>query len=341
MFGRKPYFGTPGINPDAPYPGKPMDDEEGFSSGIAGAVKPKKRGIGGFLQDVLAASVIGGPQFLAMRYQQRDDERNAAAKEAAYLRQKEDEAAKDAREFEQSKQLVDYSAERRSPTAMQQNYEFLKATNPQLAEQYLGAQANPYQWITADNGDGTKSIIPIPRGGTGGGNIPQPPTGGGQPVTPKPSGGSVAAALKTNPGAIRDGKFARSQPGYTGSSGGFATFASPDHGARAQQSLLTNSYINKGFNTVDSIVERYAPGNENSAASRNNYKAYVARRLGIGTGDKVSAAQAATLAQAMREFETGKTVKGGAKPKAQSKRLSNGTMAYFVNGKWYDNPDRR
>jgi len=37
-----------------------------------------------------------------------------------------------------------------------------------------------------------------------------------------PLKGGVAAALQTNPGALKDGAFAKSQPGYTGASGGFS-----------------------------------------------------------------------------------------------------------------------
>lgn len=44
----------------------------------------------------------------------------------------------------------------------------------------------------------------------------------------------------------------------------------------------------------------------------NNYAAYVARRLGIGVNDKVPAGKASLMAKAMREFETGQTVKGAA-----------------------------
>jgi hypothetical protein len=125
----------------------------------------------------------------------------------------------------------------------------------------------------------------------------------------EPAKGSVAAALQTNPGAIKDGGFAKSQPGYTGASGGFATFKTPEDGVRAQENLLRTAYVGKGFNTINKIVNRYAPqGPENSAASVSNYKKYVAQRAGVDINAPITAAQIPVVAQAMREFETGNTI---------------------------------
>jgi hypothetical protein len=138
----------------------------------------------------------------------------------------------------------------------------------------------------------------------------------GGPATPAPAGspggGSpVANALKTNPGALKDGPFAKSQPGYTGKSGGFATFKTPQDGIAAQEKLLRNSYINKGANTINKIVNKYAPqGPENSAASVSGYKEYIRQRTGIGIDAPITAAQIPAVAQAMREFETNKKVSG-------------------------------
>lgn len=172
-----------------------------------------------------------------------------------------------------------------------------------------------------------------------------PNTGGGDPAS---SGGGAAEALRTNPGAIKDGPWARSQPGYSGSSGGFATFASPEQGKAAQARLLRDNYVAKGFNTPAKIVERYAPrGSENSDASVNNYIGYISRRLGIGPNDTVSGAQIPQLAQAMREFETGQTQGGGSGPRviAQGRpkappapsqtRSVNGKVYVKVEGRWY------
>lgn len=154
------------------------------------------------------------------------------------------------------------------------------------------------------------------------------------PTAGAPGKGGVAAALQTNPGALKDGSFAKSQPGYTGASGGFATFKTPEDGARAQENLLRTAYVNKGFNTIDKIINRYAPqGPENSAASVSNYKKYVARQTGIDMSAPISANQIPAVAKAMREFETGQTqgrgtaagptpvIKGTAPAKARSAAL--------------------
>lgn len=151
---------------------------------------------------------------------------------------------------------------------------------------------------------------PVSAGAIGG--YTAPGVGGSRGVAGgAPAKGSVAAALQTNPGALKDGAFARSQPGYTGASGGFATFDTPQAGIAAQENLLRGSYVNKGFNTIDKIINRYAPqGPENSAASVSNYKRYVAQKAGVDINTPITAAQIPVVARAMREFETG-TTSGG------------------------------
>ena len=121
-----------------------------------------------------------------------------------------------------------------------------------------------------------------------------------------------------NGGAIKDGAFARGQPGYTGSSGGFATFATPEAGAAAQIKLLRDGYLARGFNTVQAIVGRYAPiGPENSAESVANYTSYVARRAGVDPTQPIPESKLPAVAAAMREFESGNT---GPAPGASASR---------------------
>jgi len=158
--------------------------------------------------------------------------------------------------------------------------------------------AQGMQYITDDQGN----VRAVPKE-TGGGFDTPPAAGAPSGLRP------VAKALQTNPGAIKDGPFAQSQPGYTGKSGGFATFNTPEAGIAAQENLLRGSYVNKGFNTVNKIINKYAPqGPENSAASVKSYKDYVARRAGVDINAPISAAQIPAVAKAMREFETDKKV---------------------------------
>jgi hypothetical protein len=116
---------------------------------------------------------------------------------------------------------------------------------------------------------------------------------GGQSAAP--AGGF---SMTNNPGALR-------VPG----SMKFQSFSSPQEGIQAQQALL-GRYMGRGLRNVSSIVEHYAPrqsrGGDNSDASVNNYIGYVARRLGVNPQDTLADAMLPRLAQAMREFETGR-----------------------------------
>lgn len=174
------------------------------------------------------------------------------------------------------------------------------------------------------------------------------PGGGGQASS---GGGSITAA--NNFGAIRDGKFARSQPGYKGrTANGFAVFATATQGTAAQEKLLRTAYIGKGVDTPTRVVNRYAPaGDNNSAASRSNYIGHISRRLGIGPNDKIPADKVPLLATAMQEFERGTWQGGGqgggvrvvaaGKPKTPSEtRVVPGKGTFYkIDGRWYDNPE--
>lgn len=143
------------------------------------------------------------------------------------------------------------------------------------------------------------------------------PAGGGQPASNDPTApaagspstpnGNLSIVSGNNHGAIKDGAYAKSQPGYTGSdANGFATFKTPGAGIAAQENLLRTSYLGRGVNTVSAIVDKYAPaGPENSTASRAAYKSYVAQQLGVAPDAPISGQQLRPLAAAMRNFETG------------------------------------
>lgn len=184
-----------------------------------------------------------------------------------------------------------------------------------VAEEVAGSRVAAPQGITyVKAADG--SIIPMPKempGAAAPGLVGGSRGGGGHP------------ALATNPGALKDSAFTRSQPGYAGSKGAFAVFDTPEAGIAAQETLLRDSYVGRGFNTIAKIVNRYAPqGPENSAASVRNYQQYIAQRAGIDVNQPIAPAQIPAVAQAMREFETGqrpggtiqmgKPIPGTAKP---------------------------
>lgn len=81
-----------------------------------------------------------------------------------------------------------------------------------------------------------------------------------------------------NPGNIENGSFARSQPGYVGSDGRFAQFDTMDHGIDAQSSLL-QGYGNKGLNTLNAIINRYAPSSDGN--NTNAYASFVSKKMGV------------------------------------------------------------
>jgi hypothetical protein len=161
--------------------------------------------------------------------------------------------------------------------------------------------------------------------GQAAGQTPSSPTAQGRAAPPL---GSIG-----NPGGLKDGPFARSQAGYRGSNNGFAVFASPQDGIRAQETLLATKYL-KAPKTAQQIVNIYASAGENSPASRRNYAKYIENRLGLAPGQKISADHIPQLAQAMREFETGNRAKTPARiaSAAQYKQLPSGATYYDPKG---------
>ncbi len=89
----------------------------------------------------------------------------------------------------------------------------------------------------------------------------------------------------------------------------FRSFATPQEGVQAQEAQL-GRYMQRGLNTVRSVIETYAPrqsrGGDNTDEQVNNYTAYVARRLGVDPRQPLPPHMISRLGEAMREFETGK-----------------------------------
>lgn len=148
------------------------------------------------------------------------------------------------------------------------------------------------------NETGGTDVIPINVNNLGGGGA----TG---------AEGGTSSITPLNPGAIKDSPFAQAQPGYQGSRSGFAVFATPEHGRAAQKTLLA-SYVNRGFDTPEKIINRWAPvGGENSQESVSNYIGYVSQRAGIAPDQPIPAEKLDAVATAMAEFESGARPGGG------------------------------
>lgn len=79
--------------------------------------------------------------------------------------------------------------------------------------------------------------------------------------------GTVRGLRNNNPGNIRKGA---NWDGATGDDGAFVIFSSPEFGIRALAKLLLNYERLYQLNTVEGIINRYAPSNENNTAAYVN-----------------------------------------------------------------------
>jgi len=104
-----------------------------------------------------------------------------------------------------------------------------------------------------------------------------------------------------NPGNIRTS--ADAWQGKTGSDvRGFVIFDTLPHGYRALYKLLSN-YIAKGYNTIDKVVNKWAPPSENDTET---YIKNVVKRTGIDRYTKLNRSDLYTLGLAISIQEHGK-----------------------------------
>lgn len=138
-----------------------------------------------------------------------------------------------------------------------------------------------------------------------------------------------------NPGNLEASSWTKSQPGYVGSDGRFAIFDSMANGIAAQEKLL-RGYIDKGFTTIDGIINRY--GNDPGTADDGsvlNYKKYLSQRLGKSLNDLITKADIPLLTKAMREFETGNKQDTGDAPTADKGWWDTITDPVGAVGDWF------
>lgn len=115
-----------------------------------------------------------------------------------------------------------------------------------------------------------------------------------------------------NPLNIEAGNFTQGQPGFSGSDGRFAKFASMDQGLGAANKLL-DVYQNKhGLNTVAGVLNRWAPASDGNDV--NAYAANVAKQLGIDPNAPISPEMRPKLIAAMAQHENGRPLPQGAMP---------------------------
>ena len=86
----------------------------------------------------------------------------------------------------------------------------------------------------------------------------------------------------------------------------FETFSHPKYGFRAGAKLLRNYQRRYGLNTVERIIHRFAPPNENHT---DNYVNFVARNLGVSPTQSIDLSSDTFLSQmlhAMSVMEVGR-----------------------------------
>ncbi len=139
-------------------------------------------------------------------------------------------------------------------------------------------------------------------------------------VPPSPVSGdpSLPRGIRNNnPLNIEAGDFTKGQPGFLGSDGRFARFETPEQGTDAAGKLL-DVYANRhGLNTVNGIVNRWAPPSDNNPSQA--YAASVAGRMGVGADDPLNMADPAIkqkIIAAMGQFENGRPIGPQASPTA-------------------------
>jgi hypothetical protein len=119
---------------------------------------------------------------------------------------------------------------------------------------------------------------------------------------------TTLAEYNNNPGNIRPAKGVK----YEGMIGvddkGFAIFEKPEFGQKALVNDITHKLEKRGIKTPNDFVDIYSPkGDENSEDARDNYKIYIAQKLGLkSTSDPFPENAVEKLSQAITNFEGGK-----------------------------------
>lgn len=110
------------------------------------------------------------------------------------------------------------------------------------------------------------------------------------PGTFRPPAGAARGVRNNNPGNIEAN--ATQWQGQTGSDGRFATFDTPELGIRALGRNLLAYQERHGLNTVEGIVNRWAPPGENNTGA---YVRAVATAVGVGPADRLNLRDPQTL----------------------------------------------
>lgn len=118
---------------------------------------------------------------------------------------------------------------------------------------------------------------------------------------------TTLAEYNNNPGNIRPAKGVKYEGLIGVDDNGFGIFKTRKDGQQALLNDLTYKLEKRGIRTPSEFVDIYSPaGPENSEDSRDNYKIYIAQKLGLkSTNDPFPENAVDRLAQAVSAFEGG------------------------------------
>ena len=105
---------------------------------------------------------------------------------------------------------------------------------------------------------------------------------------------TVRSQRNNNPGNIESNTTAWA--GKTGDDGRFVTYATPEHGVRAMGKTLETYQDKHGLTSVNQMIARWAPPNENNTG---NYANFVASEMGISPDAQIDLSANPELAQKM------------------------------------------
>lgn len=92
--------------------------------------------------------------------------------------------------------------------------------------------------------------------------------------------------------------------GKTGTNKSYDTYETPEKGLRALARVLDTYSSKHGIDTIDALVNRYAPASDNTGGSHENYKKFIAQQLGVGINDTIDVkGRRAELMDAIIRFE--------------------------------------
>ena len=92
--------------------------------------------------------------------------------------------------------------------------------------------------------------------------------------------------------------------GKTGVNKSYDTYETPEKGMRALARVLDTYSSKHGINTIDQLINRYAPASDNTGGSHENYKKFLAQRLGVNPNDPIDVkGRRADIMDAIIRFE--------------------------------------